>query len=173
MYASIIFFSNDTDSQFLAEAKKSDDPRGIIRSNSELDMIAEKAALLGREVEEEEPTLPREERRPVSPQADVPHETAPLTSLGDLNGATDPLSLISPSSEAPEPDYRPRPMSEKARGKLRATDSATSLSSLAADTLEIPDEELMKVAAAGVGPSGYVPTQEWVSSWQKGLVQLA
>lgn len=29
--------------------------------------------------------------------------------------------------------------------------------------------ELEALAAAGVGPNKYVPTQEWVSSWQKGL----
>ncbi|EIW70902.1 hypothetical protein TREMEDRAFT_43442 [Tremella mesenterica DSM 1558] len=53
-------------------------------------------------------------------------------------------------------------MSEKARGKMRAVESDKGEEELA-------DEELLKVAMAGVGPNGYVPTQEWVASWQKGL----
>jgi len=54
-------------------------------------------------------------------------------------------------------------MSEKARGKMRAIDTSTE-----EEVIDIGDEELLGIAAAGVGPSGYVPTQEWVSSWQKG-----
>lgn len=153
----------------LAETKKSEETKGTTRTNSELDTIAEKAALLGREAEEEEPTSPMEERRHPLP-ADVPHDLQPLTSPGDLNVITDPLSLASPTSEAPEPDYLPHAMSEKAMGKMRATESVTSLASVVGEGLGIPDEELMKVAAAGVGPNGYIPTQEWVSSWQKGYV---
>lgn len=130
-------------------------------------MLAEKAALLGREVEDEEPASPMEQRRPLSSPAATPLPQ-PLTSPNDLNGATDPLSLTSPIYESAESDYRPQAMSEKARGKMRATESVTSLPSIAGDTPDIPDEELMKVAAAGVGPNGYVPTPEWVSSWQKG-----
>jgi len=154
-----------------AEAKKADDPKGIVRTNSELDMLAEKAALLGREVEDDDRVSIMEERRIRSPPETPTPMTQPLTSPGDLNSATDPLSITSPASEAPEPEYRPQPISEKARGKMRATESVTSLPSMTSDGPEIPDEELMRVAAAGVGPMGYIPTQEWVSSWQKGYVR--
>ena len=123
-------------------------------------MLAEKAALLGRDVEDEEPAMPSNERTMTSPTAH------PLTTPSELDTA-DPLSLQSPTYETPEPDYRAQPKSEKARGKMRASESVSSLPS-AGEVPEIPDEELMKVAAAGVGPNAYVPTQEWVSSWQKG-----
>lgn len=141
-------------------------------------MIAEKAALLGRGTEEEEPTSPMEERRPLSPISKNNHRDAqptPIIPSGDLNLSLDPLSsavttttTTTPTAEVAESEYQPQPMSEKARGKLRATESVTSLTSPTNDTPEIPDAELMKVAADGVGPNGYVPTQEWVSSWQKG-----
>jgi hypothetical protein len=63
-------------------------------------------------------------------------------------------------------------MSEKARGKMRATDSVTSLPSPPGRDEDMGDDELMRVAQSGVGPNGYIPTQEWVSSWQKGLAGL-
>ncbi|ODN80001.1 hypothetical protein L202_03866 [Cryptococcus amylolentus CBS 6039] len=73
-----------------------------------------------------------------------------------------------------------RAMSEKARGKMRATESTSSLTTINGTAaagegnegervVDEADEELLKVALAGVGPNGYVPTQEWVTSWQKGL----
>lgn len=140
-------------------AKKPDEAKGLTRTNSELDMLAEKAALLGRDLNEEDevPALPS------SPAgAPIP---MPLTTPGETT--VDPI-LSPPAAQVPAQ----QPMSEKARGKLRATsDSISSLPSpTAAEAAanEIPDEELLRVAAAGVGPNGYVPTQEWVSSWQKG-----
>lgn len=54
------------------------------------------------------------------------------------------------------------PKSEKAKGKMRERSESTS--TLAMDT------ELQRLAMSGIGPNGYVPTQEWVSSWQKGYV---
>ncbi|KAI0807242.1 high-temperature-induced dauer-formation protein-domain-containing protein [Fomes fomentarius] len=51
-------------------------------------------------------------------------------------------------------------MSEKARGKMRA--AGRSLSGDMTGSLE-------HLAAAGVGRNGFVPTQEWVSSWHQGL----
>ena len=50
-------------------------------------------------------------------------------------------------------------MSEKARGKMRA--AGRSLSGDMTGSLE-------RLAAAGVGRNGFVPTQEWVSSWHQG-----
>lgn len=136
-------------------------------------MLAEKAALLGREVNGDEDTTVQRARSPLA--GDSEHTLQPLATPGDVN-ATDPLGqprltpleVQSPTTEANEPDFasstRP-PISEKARGKMRAT-SISSIP-LPADALE-NDEELVKVAEAGVGPNGYVPTQEWVTSWQKG-----
>lgn len=136
-------------------------------------MLAEKAALLGREVDGDEDNTVQPSRSPLA--GDGEHIAQPLSTPGDVN-ATDPLGqprlmpldVQSPTTEITEPDFsattRP-PISEKARGKMRAT----SISSIpaSADSLE-NDEELVKVAEAGVGPNGYVPTQEWVTSWQKG-----
>ncbi|KAJ6623397.1 high-temperature-induced dauer-formation protein-domain-containing protein [Mycena sp. CBHHK59/15] len=48
--------------------------------------------------------------------------------------------------------------SEKARGKMRARRSHS-----------LDTSSLDRVAAAGVGRNGFVPTQEWVTSWQQGL----
>ncbi|KAJ7632398.1 high-temperature-induced dauer-formation protein-domain-containing protein [Roridomyces roridus] len=48
--------------------------------------------------------------------------------------------------------------SEKARGKMRARRSQS-----------LEGINLDRVAAAGVGRNGFVPTQEWVTSWQQGL----
>ncbi|KAF8328817.1 high-temperature-induced dauer-formation protein-domain-containing protein [Cantharellus anzutake] len=50
-------------------------------------------------------------------------------------------------------------MSEKTRGKMRER-------SISIDLL---DPELERIAAAGIGKNGFVPTQEWVTSWQQGL----
>ncbi|KAG8821176.1 hypothetical protein FRC19_008197 [Serendipita sp. 401] len=49
-------------------------------------------------------------------------------------------------------------LSEKARGKLRERD----------DSLDMSDPAL-RAAAVAVGKNGFIPTQEWVSSWQRGL----
>ncbi|KAL7421522.1 hypothetical protein Q5752_003291 [Cryptotrichosporon argae] len=126
-------------------------PRGLVRSDSELAMLAEKAALLGRDDDDDErPMSPRASAVPTpgSPGADV--STQPLTTPGD--DAVDPIA--SPASPTAG-------LSEKARGKMRAVEPAPEA--------DETDDELMRLAAAGVGPNGYVPTQEWVSSWQKGL----
>jgi hypothetical protein len=54
------------------------------------------------------------------------------------------------------------PLSEKARGKL--PERAASLGLNAA-----MNESLERIAQAGIGRNGFVPTQEWVTSWQQGL----
>ncbi|KAH0584230.1 hypothetical protein H2248_009784 [Termitomyces sp. 'cryptogamus'] len=64
-------------------------------------------------------------------------------------------SFMSPGSETPGRGS----LSEKARGKMRERRS----SSLDADS------SIDRVLAAGVGRNGFVPTQEWVTSWQQGL----
>jgi len=50
-------------------------------------------------------------------------------------------------------------ISEKVRGKMKARRS------ISLDTTA----NLDRVAAMGVGRNGFVPTQEWVTSWQQGL----
>lgn len=129
-------------------------------------MLAEKAALLGQDVEtdrelNETPRLTSDE--PPSPSDELRSPPPPIVSPGQ-NHTADPLAR----NATPQ---RTGGMSEKARGKMRAVDpNSTSTGADAGETVEVPDEELMKVAEAGVGPNSYIPTQEWVSSWQKGYV---
>ncbi|WRT66068.1 uncharacterized protein IL334_003020 [Kwoniella shivajii] len=152
---------------------------GLRRTPSELDMLAEKAALLGRdpEAEDHELSSPASQRRVLSPTEENPPSAQPLTTPG-VTVVSDPLAANIPNQMAasdlpPPPPSAPtsQNISEKARGKMRAVDpEITSPNGVKNDDLpEIPDEELMRVAQAGVGPNGYIPTQEWVSSWQKGL----
>lgn len=141
-------------------------------------MIAEKAALLGLEPEEEDVHLPGDQGQgqghaSTPGEGDVPS----LSATPAPTPATTTTTTPDYSSNPPPPS---RSMSEKARGKMRATESTTSLATINTnvqeggvkeeDVDEEEEEELIKVAAAGVGPNGYVPTQEWVSSWQKGYV---
>jgi len=139
-------------------------------------MLAEKAALLSRDGDDED-DLPAQVQTQARPQSSPlsTENASGLPKYGELD--SDPLAqtpgsqldILSPTVEAPENDFQtgaPRAMSEKMRGKMRAT-SISSLSLQSPDDVEA-DEELMKVAEAGVGPNGYVPTQEWVTSWQKG-----
>ncbi|KAH7345069.1 high-temperature-induced dauer-formation protein-domain-containing protein [Rhizoctonia solani] len=62
-------------------------------------------------------------------------------------------------------------MSEKARGKMRE-DAGMGR----AESIDLSAEEEL-AAAVALGKNGFVPTQEWVSSWQRGLpldiVQIA
>ncbi|KAI6167118.1 high-temperature-induced dauer-formation protein-domain-containing protein [Pisolithus thermaeus] len=63
-----------------------------------------------------------------------------------------------PDDEDVEATSTPSRKSEKARGKMRERSESSETTSSA---------ELL--ASAGVGRSGFVPTQEWVASWQQGL----
>ncbi|BEJ11066.1 hypothetical protein CspHIS471_0104880 [Cutaneotrichosporon sp. HIS471] len=120
------------------EERNTPPPRGLVRTDSELAMLAEKAALLGREIDGDE----------IDDERSASHSQS-------HRGSEDSHARIA----SPTPGH----MSEKARGKMRAT-SPPPDEGPAGD-----DDELMRVAAAGIGPSGYIPTQEWVTSWQKGL----
>ncbi|KAJ7470526.1 high-temperature-induced dauer-formation protein-domain-containing protein [Mycena latifolia] len=69
------------------------------------------------------------------------------------------ISMVLPTSPTSETAPVSTSTSEKARGKMRARRSQSL------DT----NGSLDRVAAAGVGRNGFVPTQEWVTSWQQGL----
>ncbi|KAJ7063078.1 high-temperature-induced dauer-formation protein-domain-containing protein [Mycena amicta] len=94
--------------------------------------------------------LLRTERETASPP-DTSQEDSPRPSQGQ---ESEPSMVLpaSPTSETP-------PASEKVRGKMRERRSQSL------DTNSSVD----RVAAAGVGRNGFVPTQEWVTSWQQGL----
>jgi len=71
--------------------------------------------------------------------------------------ASPPMSPTAPNTSLPE--GRPVRLSEKARGKQRAVRPAAIDVSVALEPLNV----------TGVGRSGFIPTQEWVTSWQQGL----
>jgi hypothetical protein len=48
-------------------------------------------------------------------------------------------------------------LSEKARGKMRRTNESTDVTSM-----------VERAAAIAAGRNGFIPTQEWVTSWQQG-----
>ncbi|WWC70472.1 uncharacterized protein I206_104423 [Kwoniella pini CBS 10737] len=160
-----------------AAAERNATKTGLQRTPSELDMLAEKAALLGRDPDNEdnEVSSPASQRRVLSPtiqetsESDDTTSAQPLTTPG-IGVTSDPLDQPTAASPPPVSQGANSGLSEKQRGKLRATDTESITGSLdGTNEISIPDEELMRVAQAGVGPNGYVPTQEWVSSWQKGL----
>lgn len=64
------------------------------------------------------------------------------------------LLPMSPSSEEHPPSR-----TEKSRGKMRARQRSESLD---------VSGSLERIAAAGIGRNGFVPTQDWVTSWQQG-----
>lgn len=156
--------------QALEAEKEKEAAKGstLKRTDSELAMLAEKAALLGREIEEGDLGESHERVRDVDASHGPDDEftvvvpKSPKSSPGSVHTPKSP-DAHGPSAANGTPGSPGTPaMSEKARGKMRATESVTSLH-------DEEDEELLKLAAGGVGPNGYVPTQEWVSSWQKGL----
>ncbi|TFK55288.1 hypothetical protein OE88DRAFT_1675005 [Heliocybe sulcata] len=74
----------------------------------------------------------------------------------DDSPSTQPL--MSPTAgETPTRPNSPPSVSEKARGKMKERRSVSM------------DQSLERIAAAGIGRNGFVPTQEWVTSWQQGL----
>lgn len=67
-------------------------------------------------------------------------------------------------------------MSEKARGKLREGFKGPSANALGLHEDEddgVLDDDLQKLLAGGLGGAGFVPTQEWVTSWQKACVSTS
>lgn len=92
----------------------------------------------------------------------VPRDGVPVDGTGHTAAAEELPSvqpLMSPTTESPPAHGAQSSVSEKVRGKMRERRS------LSLDT----DASLDRVAAAGVGRNGFVPTQEWVTSWQQGL----
>ncbi|KIK59645.1 hypothetical protein GYMLUDRAFT_44080 [Collybiopsis luxurians FD-317 M1] len=80
--------------------------------------------------------------------------TQPQSAEADAAIATEPI--VSPTGESIRSAH---PASEKAKGKMKQRRSSSSLD---AGSLE-------RIAASGIGRNGFVPTPEWVASWQQGL----
>ncbi len=125
------------------------------RDEEEGDPAAEKARLLSREMSFD---LPREtdstDRLPDTATARDEEQQLPLT--GPLMS---PTMAETPGISTPPSGQDAAAISEKARGKMRA--AGRSLSGDMTGSLE-------RLASAGVGRNGFVPTQEWVTSWHQG-----
>jgi hypothetical protein len=130
-----------------------------------MEMLAEKAALLSAHTngnDNDEDEIPRLTSDQASSPVDERRDPAlSIVTPGDSN-VIDPLSAAVPVTGTGVREG----MSEKARGKLRAVEPEGDGGD--GGMVDVDDEELMAVANAGIGPAGYIPTQEWVSSWQKG-----
>ncbi|KAF7968571.1 hypothetical protein HWV62_30117 [Athelia sp. TMB] len=114
------------------------------------DPSAEKARLLEREQAGENELADLEEG---TRQIDFSATPTPP----DVESTARPLT--SPTSETVPLADASGAVSEKVRGKMRARRSTSVETS----------GSLERVAATGVGKNGFVPTQEWVTSWQQGL----
>jgi hypothetical protein len=79
--------------------------------------------------------------------------TLPLFTPGEAE--EDPLASAASNANR----ANAKPLSDKAKGKRRM-----SSGTMAGEGTE----ELHQLAMQGIGPNGYVPTAEWVASWQKG-----
>lgn len=95
----------------------------------------------------------------------VPRDGVPVDGTGHTAAAEELPSvqpLMSPTTESPPAHGAQSSVSEKVRGKMRERRS------LSLDT----DASLDRVAAAGVGRNGFVPTQEWVSALSERRIVL-
>lgn len=79
--------------------------------------------------------------------------TSPLFTPGEAE--EDPLASVEVNANR----ANTKPMSDKAKGKRRMSSGTMGGEG---------NEELHQLALQGIGPNGYVPTAEWVASWQKG-----
>ncbi|KAG8965749.1 hypothetical protein FRC03_000199 [Tulasnella sp. 419] len=79
--------------------------------------------------------------------------------------ADQPLGPIAvPPTPTVSRSFSQTALSEKARGKMKESGSG------GVDEAEAAlDPESERVAAMAIGRNGFVPTQEWVASWQQGL----
>lgn len=92
---------------------------------------------------------------------------ASSNTLGSLHHDAQSSVGTPPTSLAPAPAR----MSEKARGKLREGVDVPGDNALGLEEDDgVLDDELQKLLLSGLGGAGFVPTQEWVTSWQKACV---
>lgn len=95
--------------------------------------------------------------------------TISTPSLGTtVPSGEDPTNLSADTPSSPEESTSVKPLSEKAKGKRREG-ANEGLSDGEPDDDEL-DQELEQIRVGGLGSGGFVPTQEWVTSWQKGSV---
>ena len=113
----------------------------------------------------EEPST--EKARLLESEASSRRESSEVNSDPQLSSRDSPQRGLSLDDEAPRPLVSPTTglmpegtPSEKARGKMRERSSIS---------VEMT-RSLERIALAGIGRNRFVPTQEWVTSWQQGCV---
>jgi hypothetical protein len=136
-------------------------------------------------------TSPRSESAPTSPPINsTPAQTFEMVDPSEQEKTTEGIDgedqqrvQTSASDPAPAPTAEPLPASEKARGKMRRSSTSDDVrardgslrNTLNAQEDEEDDlvngfnEQELFIAASMVGREGFVPTQNWVTSWHKGL----
>lgn len=113
----------------------------------------------------EEPST--EKARLLESEASSRRESSELNPDPSLSSRDSPQRELSLDDEAPRPLVSPTTVSipegapsEKARGKMRERGS------MSVDMTR----SLEQIALGGIGRNRFVPTQEWVTSWQQGCV---
>ncbi|TDL27208.1 hypothetical protein BD410DRAFT_835524 [Rickenella mellea] len=121
----------------------------------------EKARLLRSETRGSLSHAGRESQEQLQHAASPPNVESSEDPVQSDENAPVPIVTSPTASETQLPSGTPAAnLSEKARGKMRQRQRSMSL-----DTTS----SLERIAAAGIGRNGFVPTQEWVTSWQQGL----
>ncbi|KAL7413962.1 high-temperature-induced dauer-formation protein-domain-containing protein [Mrakia frigida] len=161
-----------------------DEKSGLIYRTDSSDNASRQTLDLSREYSSPPPSNPTSNPRPNSTtnldstteeDEEEPRETvAPLMTPGEQQ--QDPLTSVT-SPTAPTTATPVPVMSEKARGKMRERNVEEVPEEGGGENggggEEVDDgllgEELEKLRIGGLGNGGFVPSQEWVTSWQKGL----
>ncbi|KZS98946.1 hypothetical protein SISNIDRAFT_499612 [Sistotremastrum niveocremeum HHB9708] len=146
----------------LKTEQRRDDAEQKGKTKAPMEASAEKARLLESEGVELPSQSESMESLPRGRTARESHDTLP-ENIDSQNEEATPGSppvqiLASPAAENPVLSGPVNGMSEKARGKMRQRSMSGDITG-----------SLERLAAAGVGRNGFVPTQEWVTSWQQGL----
>lgn len=134
------------------EQARKGDAKGKGRASGDLESGAEPSTEKARLLESEASS--RRESSEVNTDSQTSSRDSPRR--GPSTDDEAPRSLVSPTIGSMPEDS----LSEKARGKMRERSSMT---------LEMTSS-LERIAQAGIGRNRFVPTQEWVTSWQQGCV---
>ena len=137
------------------EQARKGDTKGKGRALGDLESGEEPSAEKARLLESEASS--RRESSEFNPDPPISSRDSPQRGLS-LDDEV-PRPLVSPTTGSVPEDA----VSEKVRGKMRERGSVS---------VEMT-RSLERVALAGIGRNRFVPTQEWVTSWQQGYVCCA
>ena len=135
------------------EQAKKGDTKGKGRALGDLESGEEPSVEKARLLESEASS--RRESSELNPDPSLPSRDSPQRGVSLDDEA--PRMLVSPTMGTIPEDV----LSEKVRGKMRER------ASMSVDMTR----SLERIALAGIGRNRFVPTQEWVTSWQQGWVR--